>query len=123
MDEVKILGRDTEVLFYPVVRQTFRLKEGGSFILYSFRDPKPDIPSSIVASILIQHAFTKTKKPEEGRFGLSPPPEQLEIRGSRALLFDNEGVLTLFWQDQQASHVVVSEIDRQTLFRLVEDLL
>ena len=123
VNKIKILGRNTEVLFYPVVRQTFLLIEGESFILYSFKDPKPDIPSGIVASVLDRHAFTKAKKPEEGRFGLSSPPEQLGIRGSAALLFDDDGELTLFWQDQRASHVATSTVDRQTLFRLVEDLL
>ena len=39
VDEIKILGRNTEVLFYPVVRQSFLLIEGESFILYSFKDP------------------------------------------------------------------------------------
>ena len=89
----------------------FLLIEGESFILYSFKDPKPDIPSGIVASVLDRHAFTKAKKPEEGRFGLSSPPEQLGIRGSAALLFDNDGELTLFWQDQRASHVATSTVE------------
>ena len=127
VDEIKILGSDVDVLFYPVVRQTFRLVDGDEFLLYSFKDPRPTgIPSSILASVLNEHAFRPDRKPEESRFGPGERPEQLEIRGSAALLFDdseNGGNLTLFWQDEIASHVAVAKVSRQRMFRIVEDLL
>ena len=123
VDEVKILGRDTETLFYPVVRQHFQLHDGEALTLYSFRNPKPDIPARFLISALNQHAFAPEDDPEKSRFGASARPEELGILGSPALLFDNEGELTLFWQDSNASHVVDSTIAIGTLLRLVEDLL
>jgi len=126
VSEVEILGRDTDVLFYPVVRQTFRLADGGRFQLYSFRDPRPtEIPNDILADVLNQHAFQRGDSPEESRFGPAVPQE-LEIRASAALLFEFEGdepVRVLFWQDSEASHVASAPISRDRMFELVEDLL
>ncbi len=119
----KVLGRKTEVLFFPVVKQNFRLADEGLLVLYSFKDPRPDIPSEYRVSILNEHAFVEHKKPKDGRFGLSNPPERLGIRGSAALLFDNDGELTLFWQDRGVSHVASGSMSREMLFWLVEDLL
>ena len=121
--KLKILGRKTEVLFFPVVKQNFRLAEEGLLVLYSFKDPRPDIPSEYRVSILNEHAFREHKKPKDGRFGLSNPPERLGIRGSAALLFDNDGELTLFWQDRGVSHIASGSMSREMLFWLVEDLL
>ncbi len=121
--KLKILGRKTEVLFFPVVKQNFRLADEGLLVLYSFKDPRPDIPSEYRVSILNEHAFREHKKPKDGRFGLSTPPERLGIRGSAALLFDNDGELTLFWQDRGVSHAASGSMSREMLFWLVEDLL
>jgi hypothetical protein len=112
-----------------------------TFLLYSFKDPRPTgIDSEILAAVLNEHAFRPNDKPEESRFGTAFGPEQLEIRGSEALLFDetgeddenveniqndaaeDEGELTLFWQDERASHVAVVRMSRQRLFRVVGDL-
>ncbi len=121
--KVKILGKKTETLFYPVVRQTFSLTDGESFVLYSFKDPRPDVPSEYRVSMLNEHAFAEEKKEKDRRFGASSSPEKMEIRGSPALLFDNGGELVLFWQGRRVAHVAVASIDRETLFRLVENLL
>ncbi len=123
VDEVRILGRDTETLFYPVVRQHFQLHDGTAITLYSFRNPKPDIPDRFLMSALNQHAFAREDDPEKSRFGPSARPEQLDVLGAPALLFDNDGKLTLFWQDSKASHVVDSTIEPGALLRLAEDLL
>ena len=123
VDEVNILGRNRETLFYPVVRQHFQVHDDKSLTLYSFRNPKPDIPDPILISALNQHAFAPEDDPEKNRFGPIAQPSQLDVRGAAALLFDNEGELTLFWQDSNASHVVDSTIELQALLRLVEDLL
>ena len=121
--KVKILGRKTEVLVFPVVKQNFRLTDGDLFVLYSFKDPRPDIPSEYRVSVLNEHAFREHKKPKDRRFGLSSPPERLEIRGSPALLFDNDGRLALFWEGRGVSHVASGGMSREMLFWLVEDLL
>ena len=121
--KIKILGRKTEVLFFPVVKQNFRLTDGDLLVLYSFKDPRPDVPSEYRVSILNEHAFREHKKPKDGRFGLSSSPERLRIRRSEALLFDNDGELTLFWQGRGMSHVASGNMSREMLFWLVEDLL
>lgn len=127
VDEVRILGNDTDVLFYPVVRQRFRLADGQAFVLYSFRDPYPaDIPPDRLVDVLDRHAFSTSGRPEERRFGDNPGPEQLEFRGSFALLFDyagEAGERVLFWQDERASHVAVTGVSRERLFRIASDLL
>ena len=123
VDKIKILGRNTEVLFYPTVRQEFSLSGGGTMVLYSFKIPKTDIASEYVESVLNEHAFRDEKDPQKRRFGPSSPPEKTQIRGAPALLFDNDGTLTLFWIGDGMSHVAVSNVDRSVLFRLAEDLL
>ncbi len=127
VDRIEILGRNTDVLFYPVVRQTFRLMDEEILVLYSFRDPNPtDIPSDLLAGILTEFAFRPTDKPEQSRFGDSAGPEQLDIRGSAGLLFDEAGTsdeIVLFWQDELASHVAVAPVSRERMFRIVTDLL
>ena len=123
VDEVKILGRDIETLFFPVVRQRFELKAGGTLTLYSFRDPSPDIADRFLISVLNQHAFASEDDPEKARFGGVAAPEQLGVLGVPALLFNNDGELTLFWQDRNTSYVADSTIDPDALLRLVEDLL
>ncbi len=123
VDEVRILGRDTETLFYPVVRQRFMLHDGETLTLYSFRNPIPDIPDRLLVSTLNQHAFAPEDDPEKSRFGYSARPEELTVGPAPALLFDNDGELTLFWQDGNTAHVVDSTIGVEALLRLVEDLL
>ena len=123
MKKVKIGGRDADVTLYPVVRQTFTLTDGSRFVLHSFKFPRVPFPPQLAERILNEAAFLKMKKPEEGRFGLGPAPEQLEIRGSDALLFDNEGELTVFWTEDGAAHTATAKVAQRELFRLIEDLL
>jgi len=56
------------------------------------------------------------------RFG-GTAPEQLEIRGARGLLFDKEGQITIYWQEEGVGHVAMASLARQELFRVVDDLL
>jgi hypothetical protein len=123
VEEVRILGRRTDVLFYPAVLQQFRLTGGEALELYSFRDPRPTgIPEDVLPAVLNEHAFNGSDQPEEARFG-GMRPERLEIRGSEALLFERDGQFVLFWQDATASHVATAPVSREHLFRIVEDLL
>ena len=123
MKKVKIGGREADVTFYPVIRQTFTLKGGATFLLYSFKFPKLPFPSQVAAQILNEAAFAKSKKPEEGRFGLATPPEHLEIRGSEALLFEKDGEPMIFWTEDGVAHTASAKTAQKELFRLVEDLL
>jgi hypothetical protein len=120
---MEILRRKVEALVYPVVRQRFQLTGGGTLTLYSFRPPTTDIPEAIVEAALNEYAFRSNEDPRTSRFGSSALPEQLEVWGAAALLFENNQVLTLLWQDRSTSYVVDSEIERTRLLRLIDDLL
>lgn len=115
----KILRREVDVTYYPVVRQTYALTDGGDFILYSYKNAKSPVPPEILNEV----AFGETKKPEEGRFGLAPKPERLDVRGSPGLIFERDGEVIVFWQEDGTSHVAMGKIARKEVFRLIEDLL
>lgn len=121
--KVKILGRNTEVTFYPAVERTYRLTDGTPLTLYSFKFPKLPIPPEVAGDVLHQDAVRKTKKPSEARLGTSPAPEQSEVRGSTAFLFDDGGVLTIFWVEGRHGHIATAKMDRRRFFRLLETLL
>lgn len=116
---IRVMGRNVDVTFYPVVRQNFQLKSGGGLVIYSFKNPKSSVPRAI----LDQAAVAKPKNPAEGRFGPGPGPEQLEIRDSQGLLFEKDGQVTVFWQEAGACHTATASMPRRDLFRLLEDLL
>ena len=119
---MSILNFRTDVTFYPVVRQKFRLANGSDLILYSFRFPKVTLPREYARKILNEAAIEKKKKPSEMRFG-GTAPEQLEIRGARGLLFDKDGQITVYWQEEGVGHEAMASLERQELFRVVDDLL
>src|SRR5438093_4718926 len=119
---MSILNFRTDVTFYPVVRQKFKLANGSDLVLYSFRFPKVALPREYARMILNEAAVEKKKKPNEMRFG-GTAPEQLEIRGARGLLFDKEGQITIYWQEEGVGHVAMASLARQELFRVVDDLL
>ena len=119
---MSILNFRTDVTFYPVVRQKFRLANGSDLVLYSFRFPKVTLPREYARMILNEAAIEKKKKPSEMRFG-GTAPEQLEIRGARGLLFDKDGQVTVYWQEEGVGHVAMASLGRQELFRVVDDLL
>src|SRR5437016_2427981 len=77
---MSILNFRTDVTFYPVVRQKFKLAAGSELVLYSFKFPRVALPREYARIILNEAAIEKKKKPSEMRFG-GTAPEQLEIRG------------------------------------------
>ena len=119
---MSILNVRTEVTFYPVVRQTFKLASGSELILYSFRFPKVALPQDFSRIVLNEAAIERRKKPSEMRFG-GAKPETLEIRGARALLFENDGQITVYWQEQGVGHTATANLPRKELFEIIEDLL
>jgi hypothetical protein len=119
VEEVRILGRRTEVLYYPVVRQKFLLPDGETFTLYSFRNPRTDLPPEA----LNQHAFQRHDKPEDRRFGPDLPPGEFVVRSTDALIFVDDDGRSVFWQESGRSHVAASAVDFDTLILLIEDLL
>jgi hypothetical protein len=119
---MSILGGRTDVTFYSVVRQKFQLPERGELVLYSFRFPKVALPPDFARIVLNEAALEKKKKPSEMRFG-GEKPETLEIRGARALLFDKDGQITVYWQEDGIGHTASSMLPRKELFEIIEDLL
>jgi hypothetical protein len=125
--EVELMDQKTDVLFFPAVRQRFRLTGERSVTLYSFRNPRPgDVPVEILSDVLNQHAFRRHPDPEDARFGPHPGPEELMIRGAGALLFEATGEtpMTLFWHQDGVSHVVTGDgLEPEELFDVVKDFL
>jgi hypothetical protein len=119
---MSILGIRTDVTFYPVVRQSFKLAEGPELVLYSFRFPKVALPQDFTRIVLNEAALEKKKKPAEMRFG-GAKPETLDIRGARALLFESDGQITVYWQERGVGHTATSSMPRKELFEIIEDLL
>ena len=119
---MSILNFRTDVTFYPVVRQKFKLAGGMGLVLYSFKFPRVALPREYARIILNEAAIEKKKKPGEMRFG-GTAPEQLEIRGARGLLWEKDGQITIYWQEEGVGHVVMAMLDRQEVFRVIEDLL
>jgi hypothetical protein len=119
---MSILGIRTDVTFYPVIRQKFLLKDAGDLVVYSFRFPRVALPPDFTRIVLNEAALEKRKKPSEMRFG-GAKPEVLDIRGARALLFENDGSLTVYWQESGVGHTVTASMSRKDLFEVIEDLL
>ena len=112
----------TDVTFYPVVRQTFKLTGGMDLILHSFKFPRVSLPANFTKFVLTEAATQTKKKPSEMRFG-GLGPEVLEIRGAPGLLFEKDGRTTVYWEERGVGHTATSTLPRRELFRVVEDLL
>jgi hypothetical protein len=119
---MQILNFRTDVTFYPVVRQKFKLSGGSDIVLYSFRFPKVALPPEYARMVLNEAAIEKRKKPGEMRFG-GNAPEEFEIRGARGLLWEKDGQTTVYWQEEGIGHVVSGSQKQEELFRVIEDLL
>jgi hypothetical protein len=119
---MSILGFRTDVTFYSVVLQKFKLTSGSNFVFYSFRFPKVALPPNFTRIVLNEAALERKKKPSEMRFG-GTSPEILDIRGARGLLFEIDDKTTVFWQEQGVGHTITSAMPRKELFQVIEDLL
>ena len=120
---MSILNFRTDVTFYPVVRQTFKLNDGGAeLVIYSFRFPKVALPRDFTYAVLNEAAIEKRKKPTEMRFG-GQNAETFDIRGARALLFEKDGETTVYWQEDGVGHTVTAKLPRNDLFNIIGDLL
>jgi len=118
-----ILGNiRSDVTFYPVIRQTFKLTSGGDILLHSFKFPRVSLPKDFGRIVLNEAATEKKKKPSEMRFG-GIAPEVLEIRGTEGLLFDKDGKITVYWEEAGVGHTATSTLERREFFRIIEDLL
>jgi hypothetical protein len=123
LKSMTILGFRTEVTYYPVVRQKFKLTDGGAdIVMYSFRFPKVALPPEFTRIVLNEAGIEKKKKPAEMRFG-GEKPETFSIRGAGALYFEKDGELTVYWQEEGVAHTITANLPRNELFRIIEDLL
>ena len=123
MRRTRIGPFSVEITYYPVVRQTFKLVDGGDFVLHSFKFPRTGLPPNDARILLNQAAVEQKKDPREMRFGGVTAPEELDIRGREALLFEKDGVITVYWVEAGVGHTVTAKLPRRELFRLIEDLL
>jgi hypothetical protein len=73
--------------------------------------------------LLNQAAVEQKKDPRESRFGGVAAPEDFDVRGREALLFERESRITVFWIENGVGHTVTADIPRRELFRLIDDLL
>ena len=121
--KVDVLQRRMEISFSPVVRQTFKLVGGGEMILHSFKSPKVPLPLEMQDALLQEAIASVKKKPSERRFGPVSAPEQLALRGTRALLFEKDNQLIIAWQEEGVTHTAASSLPRKSFFRLLDDLL
>jgi hypothetical protein len=119
---MQILNFRTDVTFYAVIRQKYKLASGSDLVLYSFRFPKVALPPEYARMVLNEAAIEKRKKPSEMRFG-GNPPEEFEIRGARGLLWEKDGQTTVYWQEEGVGHVVTGSQPQEDLFRVIEDFL
>jgi hypothetical protein len=119
-------GRSTvKATFYAVVRQTFKLAAGSELVLYSFKPPKvPERPQIMREGPQLGPIFG-SRDPKDKRLGPGPAPEELEIRGKRALLFEKEKdeVRTVAWEEDGIMHTATSSLPLKAFFRVLDDLL
>jgi len=116
---VRIIGQEYEVTFYPVMRQTYKLKSGNTFALYTFRFPK----ALVTADFLNQAAFGRPPRGTLPRFGSLPLPDRLDIRGTPGLYFDEGTRRTVYWFELGAGYTVTTEATKDELFDVLDDLL
>jgi hypothetical protein len=117
--KVRIFGEEYEVTFYPVMRQTYKLKSGSSFQLYTFRFPR----AMTTADFLNQTAFGRPPRGSQPRFGEAPVPDRIDIRGMPGLYFDDGKRRTLYWFELGAGYSVTTDAPKEELFQVLEDLL
>jgi hypothetical protein len=117
--KIKSYGDEYEATFYPVMRQTYKLKSGNTFLLYTFRFPR----ALTTADFLNMTAFGRPPSGIKPRFGSSELPDRIDIRGAPGLYFDDGRQRTIYWFELGAGYSVTTNASKEELFRVLEDLL
>lgn len=112
-------GEQFEVTFYPVVRQTYMLKSGKTFLLYTFRFPR----ALTTADVLNDAAFRRPRPGATPRFGSLTLPDRIDIRDAPGLYFDDGKRRTVYWYELGAGYSVTTDADKDELFKVLDDLL
>jgi|SRR5688572_1246193 len=116
---IRNYGEEYEATFYPVMRQTYKLKSGNGFLLYTFRFPR----AMTTAEFLNTTAFGRPPSGITPRFGSLPVPERIDIRGVPGLYFDHGRTRTIYWFELGAGYSVTTDASKDELFKVLDDLL
>ena len=117
--KIRSYGEEYEATFYPVMRQTYKLKSGNTFLLYTFRFPR----ALTSADFLNFTAFGRPARGVTPRFGSSLVPDRIDIRGVPGLYFDNGRQRTIYWFEMDGGHSVTTNATKEELFEVLNDLL
>jgi hypothetical protein len=117
--KIRIFGVETEVTFYPVMRQNYKLKSGRTFVLYTFRFPR----ALTTAEVLNAAAFERPPRGSTPRFGSVPVPDRIAIRGAPGLYFQVGMEHILYWFELGAGHTAISDGPRDEFLDTLDDLL
>ena|SRR5688572_30238713 len=117
--KIRNYGEEYEATFYPVMRQTYKLKSNNIFLIYTFKFPL----ALTTAEFLNATAFGKLPAGVRARFGSSPFPDVIKIRGVDGLYFDDGRQRTIYWFEMEAGYSVTTNASREELFMVLEDLL
>jgi hypothetical protein len=117
--KIRIFGAETEVTFYPVMRQNYKLKSGRTFVLYTFRFPR----ALTTAELLNAAAFERHPRGTAPRFGSTPIPDRIEIRDSPGLYFEIGMERIMYWFELGAGHTAISDATRDEFLDTLDDLL
>jgi hypothetical protein len=117
--KVRIFNEEYEATFYPVMRQTYKLKSGHTFVLYSFRFPR----ALTTADLLNDVAFSRPPRGTTPRFGPVTLPERVDVRDKPGLLFDDGKQRGVYWFELGAGHFASTDAPKDELSRVLDDLL
>jgi hypothetical protein len=112
-------AEEFEVTFYPVVRQTYKLKSGKTFLLYTFRFPR----ALTTADVLNDAAFKRASGGSMPRFGPTTLPEKIAIRGVPGLYFDDGKRRSVYWFELDAGYSATTDAGKDELSKVLDDLL
>jgi hypothetical protein len=116
--KLRYIGEEFEVTFYPVMRQTYKLKSGKAFQLYTFRFPR-----ALTSADVLNTAALRPPRGSVPRFGSLTVPDRIEVRDAPGLYFDDGKRRTVYWFELGAGYSVTTEADKDELFEVLGDLL
>lgn len=123
MDPQKELKLDVKATFYPVVRQVFKIANGGEVALYSFKAPRVQENPFARLQVGGMRSNRGPMNPKQKRFGSVQLPEEMEVRGLPGLYFEDGKTLTVVWVEEGVTYAATSGLSKKALFDVIDDLL
>ena len=117
--KIQIINEEYEVTFYPVMRQTYKLKSGKTFVLYTFKYPR----ALTTPEFLNRTAFGRAPRGTVPRFGPVPFLERIDIRVVPGIYMVLGQSRTVYWFELGAGYSVTTDAPKDELFKVIEDLL